>query len=126
MASNTIIGGRFFDPHDRVTFHALLMISCLEPRFKDIFFVKRLAMAVATARWFCRGGAVMMAPLAKRRFFTMEILRQLIILGVLYQCSDHFAVGKFNRFILLRNPFYNDLFGNIAIRQSCGSLLSVF
>lgn len=83
-------------------------------------------MAAATARWFCRGGAVMMAPLTKRRFLTMKILRQLIILDVLYQCSDHFAVGQFHRFILFRNPFNNDFFRDVAIRQSSGSLLSVF
>jgi hypothetical protein len=82
--------------------HALSVIGGYQSRLEGILFIKGSAMTVAAfGRLFgCR--TVVVAPLAKRTFLAMKIIRQFVVFDIFKQHIDYLAVRKLNRFIFIR------------------------
>ena len=109
-----------------MAFHTLPVISRHQSGFKRVLGVKGPAVAADTIGWFFRRRAVVVTALADRALFMVKEIRQFVIFYIIEQCVDNFAMGKFYRFILIRQSLDDDRLRNILVIINCGNGITGF
>ena len=95
--------------------HTLPVVGSHQSGFERVLFIKGPAVAARTIGWFFRRRAVVVTALANRTLFVVKEIRQFVIFDVIKQCVNNFTMGKFYRFILIRQGRDDDGLRNILV-----------